>query len=138
MAGSTCKSEERKQMTDDRKTCCQEFQAERQEQCLSISAVFCFPPSLPRFADHFPNMLVLPAIIQLAAIQYLAEVALERPLVPIGYGQTRFRGIISPDEKIRGNLILEGLKDRWAGRFSIRKMDNEVVADGSCTFSPER
>ena len=119
-------------------TCCQEFQAERQELCLSISAVFCFPPSFAGFAGHFPNMPVLPAIIQLAAIRHLAEMALERPLVPTGYGRTRFRGIISPDEKIRCTLILEGVKDQWTGRFSIRRMDNELVADGSCTFSPER
>jgi 3-hydroxyacyl-[acyl-carrier-protein] dehydratase len=119
-------------------TCCQEFQAERQEQCLSISAIFCFPPFFSGFAGHFPNMPVLPAIIQLAAIRHLAEVAMERPLVPTGYGRTRFRGIISPDEKTRCTLVLEGANNQWTGRFSIRRMDNELVADGSCTFSPER
>ena len=118
--------------------CCQEFETEKQEQCLSISSLFCFPPSFQGFAGHFPNMPVVPAIIQLAAIRHLAEVAMERPLVPTEYGRTRFRGIISPDEKIRCTLVLEGVKDQWTGRFSIRRMDNELIADGSCTFSPER
>jgi 3-hydroxyacyl-[acyl-carrier-protein] dehydratase len=119
-------------------TWCQEFQVERQDHCLSISSLFCFPPSFLGFAGHFPNMPVLPAIIQLAAIRHLAEMALEKQLVPIGYGKTRFRGIISPDEKIRCSLLLKEVKDQWTGRFSIRRMDNGLVADGSCTFSLER
>jgi 3-hydroxyacyl-[acyl-carrier-protein] dehydratase len=118
--------------------CCQEFKTKKQEQRLSISAVFCFPPSFLGFAGHFPNMPVAPAIIQLAAIRHLAEMALERQLVPTGYGRTRFRGIISPNEKIRCTLLLEEVNDQWTGRFSIRRMDNGLVADGSCTFSPER
>ena len=118
--------------------CCQEFKTEKQEQCLSISSLFCFPPSFQGFAGHFPNMPVVPAIIQMAAIRHLAEMALEKRLFPTGYGRTRFRGIISPDEKIRCSLLLEDADDQWAGRFSIKRMDNGLVADGSCTFSQER
>jgi 3-hydroxyacyl-[acyl-carrier-protein] dehydratase len=116
---------------------CQEFQVGRQGRCLSISSLFCFPPSFLGFAGHFPDMPVLPAIIQLATIRHLAEMALEKQLVPIGYGKTRFRGVIAPDESIHCSLLLEEVKDQWTGRFSIRRMDGELVTDGSCTFSAE-
>lgn len=117
--------------------CCQELKVERQNHRLSISSLFCFPPSFLGFFGHFPNMPVLPAIIQLAAIRHLAEMTLERHLVPTGYGKTRFRGIISPDENIHCSLLLEEVKDQWTGRFSIRRMDDGLIADGSCTFSAE-
>ncbi len=114
--------------------CCREFQAQEQENGMVASSVFCFPPSFPGFAGHFPTRPVLPAIVQLAAIRHLAELALARPLLPTGYGRTKFRGIVPPDEKISCALLLEEAQDLWIGRFSIRRMDDDLVADGSCTF----
>jgi 3-hydroxyacyl-[acyl-carrier-protein] dehydratase len=114
--------------------CCREFHVQKQEKGLVVSSIFRFPPSFPGFAGHFPTRPVLPAIIQLAAIRHLAELALASPLLPTGYGRTKFRGIVPPDEEISCALLLEEAQDQWAGRFSIRRMDNDLVADGSCTF----
>jgi 3-hydroxyacyl-[acyl-carrier-protein] dehydratase len=126
-----------KSLQQELPACCQELKVERQDHRLSISSLFCFPTSFLGFAGHFPDMPVLPAIIQLATIRHLAEMALERQLVPIGYGKTRFRGVISPDENIHCSLLLEEVKDQWKGRFSIKRMNGGLVADGSCTFSAE-
>lgn len=115
--------------------CCQDFQAQKQENGLQVSAIFCFPPSYPGFAGHFPERPVLPAIIQLATIRHLAELALTIPLLPTGYGRTKFRGIVPPDEKILCSLLLKEVKEQWTGRFSIRRTNNELVAEGNCTFA---
>ena len=115
--------------------CCQEFQVKREGHRLSITAIFCFPPSFPGFDGHFPGVPVLPGIIQLAAIRHLAEVALQRPLFPAGYERTKFRGMISPDEQIHTALHLESTEEHWRGRFSIKRLNDEPVASGNCTFS---
>ena len=117
--------------------CCQEFQTERQVHGLSASSVFCFPASFSGFAGHFPDRPVLPAIVQLAAIRHTAELALARPLIPAGFGRTKFQGMISPDEKIRCTLLLKETDGLWTAAFSIRRMDYTPVANGNCTFFPE-
>ncbi|MFV9646765.1 MAG: hypothetical protein ACNYWU_13155, partial [Desulfobacterales bacterium] len=92
--------------------------------------------SFPGFDGHFPGQPVLPAIIQLAAVRYIAECGLEHPLTPNSYGRTKFRGIIQPDEEIEVTLALYVEEKQWVGKFTIRRFAKEVVANGVCTFIP--
>lgn len=106
----------------------------RNEKTLNLSSVFVFSDSFPGFDGHFPGQPVLPAIIQLAAVRYIAERGFGQPLSPINYGRTKFRGIIQPDEEIEITLALHEEGKKWVGNFTIRRSAKEVVANGTCTF----
>jgi 3-hydroxyacyl-[acyl-carrier-protein] dehydratase len=111
-----------------------EFGKRLQDDHLLVSAVFRFPSTFAGFSGHFPDRPVLPAIIQLATVRHLAQTALERPLAPADYGKTKFRGIISADERILFTLKIREAGDGWKGDFVLTRTDGEVVANGSCTF----
>ncbi|MEN8140718.1 MAG: beta-hydroxyacyl-ACP dehydratase [Thermodesulfobacteriota bacterium] len=118
--------------------CCKEWRNSSQDsESLALSARFNFPDSFPGFEGHFPGQPVLPAIIQLGAVRYLAQCALDTPLSPVAYGRTKFRGMISPREEIEiaVDLALEAEQGQWVGRFAIKRGDQELVANGSCTFA---
>lgn len=106
----------------------------RNEKTLNLSSVFVFSDSFPGFDGHFPGQPVLPAIIQLAAVRYIAECSLGQPLVPTNYERTKFRGIIQPDEEIEITLALHAEKKQWVGKFAIKRSAKEIVANGTCTF----
>lgn len=108
----------------------------RNEKTIKLSSVFVFSDSFPGFDGHFPGQPVLPAIIQLVAVRYIAERGLGQSLAPINYGRTKFRGIIQPDEEIEVTLALHAEEKQWVGKFAIRRSAKEVVANGICTFIP--
>ena len=106
----------------------------RNEKTIKLSSIFVFSDSFPGFDGHFPGQPVLPAIIQLAAVRYIAECGIGQPLMPTNYKRTKFRGIIQPDEEIEITLALHAEEKQWVGKFAIRQSAKEVVANGTCTF----
>ncbi len=104
---------------------------------LQAAAVFMFSKDFSGFAGHFPGRPVVPAIVQLALIRYLAECATGCPLIPVCYQQTKFRAIIQPDEKVKAtiNCTRKGIKSNWYGSFTLLRLNNELIATGSVEYS---
>ena len=115
--------------------CCKKWQINKKDKkVLSISSLFVFPDSFPGFDGHFPGQPVLPAIIQLAAVRYLAECGLGRPVRPAGYSRTKFRGMIQPDDEVEVILNLFAEEKQWSGKFTLKRSAQELVSSGSCIF----
>ncbi|MCJ7600554.1 MAG: hypothetical protein MUO63_03520, partial [Desulfobulbaceae bacterium] len=94
-------SNQLKSLAKSLQLCCKKWEINtKDKKSLSISAVFVFSDSFPGFDGHFPGQPVLPAIIQLAAVRYLAELGLGQSVRPGGYSRIKFRGIIQPDDEI--------------------------------------
>lgn len=98
-------------------------------------ALFSFREEFPGFAGHFPEAPILPAIVQLASVRFLAECCLKEKVTPINYGHTKFRGMIQPNEIIEVTIDLQEDNDEWAGKFSLQKIGEGVVSTGQCRFS---
>lgn len=96
---------------------------------VSLAGLFVFPEAFPGFAGHFPGQPVLPAVIQLAAVRHLVELALDRQLVPVECRRAKFRDIARPLEELEAKVILTEKEDRWLARFALRK-GNAPVASG--------
>jgi 3-hydroxyacyl-[acyl-carrier-protein] dehydratase len=115
--------------------CCKKYQINTKDKVsLSISSVFVFPDSFPGFDGHFPGQPVLPAIIQLAAVRYLAECGLGLRVRLGGYSRTKFRGIIQPYDEIEVTLDLLTNEKQWSGKFVLKRAGKELVSNGSCIF----
>jgi 3-hydroxymyristoyl/3-hydroxydecanoyl-(acyl carrier protein) dehydratase len=65
-----------------------------------INGIFTFAPDFPGFAGHFPGHPVLPAVVQLAAVRFLAAGHLGRPLVPTSLERVKFKTMIGPEEPV--------------------------------------
>ncbi len=105
------------------------------DQHLQATAVFMFDEDYPGFSGHFPGQPVLPAIVQLAMIRYLAECVLGGSLLPMGYERTKFRAMIQPGEKVVVDINFTKKEENWSGFFVIQRTDKEQVATGSAEFS---
>jgi len=101
---------------------------------LQATAVFMFNENYPGFSGHFPGQPVLPAIVQLAMVRYLAECALCGSLLPVRYERTKFRAMIQPGEKVEVDIDFTKKKENWSGSFVIQRTDKEQVATGSAEF----
>ncbi len=102
---------------------------------LTIESTFRFPQSFSGFEGHFPESPVLPAIVQLTAVRYLAEAVTQKLLLPQKISKTKFRSMITPDQDIHINLFLNQEDNQYHGRFRIFHPNNDVIASGHCTFS---
>lgn len=98
-----------------------------------LVGVFVFPDSFPGFAGHFPEQPVLPAIIQLAAVRHLAELALGQDLVPQECQRAKFRDIVQPQEELTVKATLVEKENGWLARFSLNK-DEVSVSGGNLLF----
>lgn len=128
-------SKQLKSLAKSIQLCCKKWHiSTKNRNSCSISAIFVFSDSFPGFDGHFPGQPVLPAIIQLAAVRYLAECGLGQLLRPSGYSRTKFRGIIRPNDEIEVNLDLLAEEKQWKGKFTIKGSAKELVSNGSCTF----
>lgn len=117
------------------KLCCKKWEiTEKDKNSLSITSVFIFSDSFPGFDGHFPSQPVLPAIIQLAAVRYLAEQGLGQSIQPGGYSRTKFRGIIQPNEEIKITADLYAEKKQWSGKFTLKRAAQELVSRGCFVF----
>lgn len=115
--------------------CCKKWHINtKDKKYLSISSAFVFSDSFPGFDGHFPGQPVLPAIIQLAAVRYLAECGLGQSVQPGGYRRTKFRGIIQPNEEIEITVDLLAEEKQWSGKFTLKRFTKELVSSGFCTF----
>jgi len=101
---------------------------------LELRAVFNFNANFAGFVGHFPGRPILPAIVQLASVRFLAELGLKQPVQPVSYSRTKFRGVIQPNERIYIQLELKKNETNWSGRFSLKDMDDNYVARGQCEF----
>lgn len=97
---------------------------------IDLVGVFCFPDDFPGFAGHFPVQPVLPAIIQLAAVRHLAELALGRELLPLGCRRAKFREVVLPQEELSVSVSLVKKENNWQAQFSLRKGDSPVSGGG--------
>lgn len=128
-------SNQLKSLAKSLQLCCKKWQVNKKDKkSLSISSLFVFSDSFPGFDGHFPGQPVLPAIIQLAAVRYLAECGLGQPLRPAGFSRTKFRGIIQPDDEIEVTLDLFAEEKQWSGKFTLKRSVKELVSNGFCAF----
>lgn len=102
---------------------------------LKLRAVFDFNETFSGFAGHFPGNPILPAIVQLASVRFLAELGLKRQVQPVSYNRTKFRGVIQPNEKVDVRLELKKTETSWSGSFSLKDIDDNYVARGQCEFA---
>jgi 3-hydroxyacyl-[acyl-carrier-protein] dehydratase len=106
------------------------------EDGFSLSGEFRFKPSFPGFNGHFPEQPVLPAIVQLAAVRHLAELALDRKLVLIRCQRVKFRGMVLPQEVLQVAVRLSQRVNGWQAEFSLQKAEG-MVAGGLLDLSQE-
>ena len=71
---------------------------------------------------------MLPAVIQLAAVRHLAELALARELVPVGCRRAKFRDIAKPREELEVRVALTEKEGSWLARFSLAKQAAPVAS----------
>jgi 3-hydroxyacyl-[acyl-carrier-protein] dehydratase len=101
---------------------------------IRASADFRFGGDFPGFQGHFPGKPILPAIVQLAAVRYVAESALQRDLLPASYNKMKFKGMIRPNDRCMVVVDLTGDGSLWRGGFSLTRPDGEAIAAGSVEF----
>lgn len=104
-------------------------------ESLELNAEFIFGAAFTGFRGHFPGRPVLPAVVQLASVRFLAETGLKQPVYPVSYSRTKFRGIIQPDEKIILQVRLKREDVGWTGTFTVDKDEGERVTSGAFLFS---
>ena len=118
--------------------CCLDWRVDAQaDGRLQASADFEFPAGYVGFQGHFPDKPILPAIVQLAAVRYLAECAVGRKLLPRRYDKTKFKGMIGPNERVAVAIVLSAGNAGWQGKFSLTRSDGETAAGGSVEFISE-
>ena len=114
---------------------CLEWEVIRDEPELKeLRAVFVFNAAYSGFDGHFPGRPILPAIVQLASVRFLAELGLKQSVNPVSYSRVKFRGIIQPDERIEVQLRLVKKEAAWVGSFSLHNGGEERVASGDCMY----
>jgi 3-hydroxyacyl-[acyl-carrier-protein] dehydratase len=100
-----------------------------------IKGLFVFDDSFSGFAGHFPGRPILPAVIQLGIVRFLGECGLGMYLEPKAYSRIKFRGMITPGQQIKVEVILgKDEESGWHGKFSLESEDG-VIANGQCDFA---
>lgn len=107
-----------------------------QTDSLEATAVFKFPETFCGFAGHFPGSAVLPGIVQLASVRFLAECGLNQTVLPVSYSHTKFRGLVLPNERVEVKIELKKNESTWSGKFSLHKQEQTIVTTGQCEFAP--
>ena len=114
--------------------CCLSNKVDGQgENIIHSTAQFIFPTNFAGFAGHFPEKPILPAVVQLTAIRYIAEQALDTRLQLISYGRMKFSEIIQPEEPVEIAITLNNINDKWHGVFTVKK-EGKKITTGSCDF----
>lgn len=115
--------------------CCLSVRVETlAEQHLQVVGDFCFPLDYAGFQGHFPSQPLLPAIVQLAMVRYLAENTVQASLTPSGYRKVKFTGKILPDDRVIVLADMQKNDHGWAVRFNLKKPDGQAVAAGFVQF----
>lgn len=106
-----------------------------QDNVLHVKGTYFFPLGFAGFDGHFPNRAVLPAIVQLGAVRYLAGRAVEQRLVPKTYRRMKFRAMIEPEEEVAAEVVLKRTEHGWAVKFTISRQ-GKAVSSGSMDLLP--
>jgi 3-hydroxymyristoyl/3-hydroxydecanoyl-(acyl carrier protein) dehydratase len=104
---------------------------------IMVDARCIFPAAFSGFQGHFPGKPILPAVIQLATIRFIASKAIEHPLSLLEYSRIKFKAMIQPDEEIRIHLDLQKDTPTIQGKFKIFNLDQKTVASGNYVFKKE-
>lgn len=101
---------------------------------MEASADFLFPADFIGFQGHFPGNPILPAIVQLALVRFLAVRLLKKPLTPSHHQKIKFKGVLRPGDPVTVNIILGNNGVTWGGTFSLKRPDGVQVAAGAAEF----
>lgn len=114
---------------------CRNMQEERgEENSFRALAEFVIPTDYYGFSGHFPNKPVLPAIVQLAAVRYLAEQVAQHPLLPGHYRKIKFKGMIQPMDAFVVRLRLVSSSLGYCSEFFIERREGAILTEGIADF----
>lgn len=102
---------------------------------LVVKGVFVFPKTFCAFEGHFPEQPILPAIVQLAVVRYLAESALKKSLVPAEMSRVKFKGMVQPDDQIEVSVSLTQKRLLWQGNLKLHKDSGELLSSGNISYT---
>lgn len=115
-----------------------EFSVDEQDG-MRVNAVLNYDAGFEGFQGHFPGQPILPAVIQMASVRFLAEKALKKTLVPVATRRIKFSAIIGPAEEVVYKLAITNKGGTWETAFRILKAGDTKVASGVLTFKePEK
>lgn len=108
----------------------------RDEEGAVLVGDYFFAPDFPGFAGHFPESPILPAVVQLAAVRYLAELAVASNLRTVGCQGAKFRVMVRPRELLTVSLNLAARAELpgWQAKFKLTGVDG-LVARGKLDFA---
>ncbi len=115
--------------------CLKRSLVDKEEPRREASAECRFPADFPGFQGHFPGNPILPAIVQLATVRFLADWSLGFCTRPTLHQKIKFKGAIRPEEPVHVNLVLKKDKEKWHGMFSLKRENGEAVAGGIMDFA---
>jgi len=84
-----------------------------------IIGIFAFEPHFPAFEGHFPGRPVLPAVVQLATVRFLAAKHLGKQLVPTCIDRAKFKAMVGPKEHVAITIRLDQSDNDVTISFSI-------------------
>ncbi len=117
-------------------TCIKNLQIEQDEESYwKVKSEFCFPATFPAFGGHFPGIPILPGIVQLSSVRYIAEQALGKLLQPEKYNKVKFRSMIKPEQKVQIDVEISEKESQYHSKFHIRDINSEIIANGLGIYS---
>lgn len=102
---------------------------------LVVTGNFIFSKEYCAYQGHFPGKPILPAIVQLAAVRFVAEEALESTLFPVNLSKVKFKGMVQPGDEIVVHLSLTVETANWQGGFKLLRDTGEVLTTGHIVLS---
>ena len=96
--------------------CIQAISVDGKDQVIGI---LTFGADFPAFEGHFPEQPVLPAIVQLTAVRFLAAKHLGKQLAPTSVDRAKFKTMIVPEEQVTITIRLDQLDNDVTISFSI-------------------
>lgn len=118
----------KQRLADELGRALQSWACEATSEGLRFSGSYSFPPDFPAFAGHFPERAVLPAIVQLALVRQLAELALAKKLLTRACQRTKFRLVVGVDQLLAVQGHLRAQDNGWQAEFSLSRQDEQVAA----------
>ena len=102
---------------------------------LVVTGNFTFSKEYCAYQGHFPGKPILPAIVQLATVRFLAEEALASALFPVNLSKVKFKGMVQPDDQIVVHLSLTLEAATWQGGFKLLRDNGELLTMGHIVLS---
>jgi 3-hydroxymyristoyl/3-hydroxydecanoyl-(acyl carrier protein) dehydratase len=122
---------EHESIAGDLKSCLKNIQVDTLTAAgLDVRANFVFSKEFCAYQGHFPGKPILPAIVQLASVRFLAEKVLELSLSPLNLSKVKFKGMVQPDDEITVHLNLTAEAENWQGDFTLLRDSGELLTVG--------